>query len=160
MNAITKDYRNLVTWGVVAIVAGIFSAGLAFRSAQLGLPALVGGVFILGGLVLIVQARQRRFGFHKLIAEGVKAPVWISVHNSGAGNSSATTFIVKIYLSKSAEQSTIAFPTEERTNLRTIMETKQRAEAQLLQHPEVRGLLILYLGEQLILPNGRARRTR
>ncbi|MCG7984631.1 hypothetical protein A3194_12765 [Candidatus Thiodiazotropha endoloripes] len=157
MKSIIKDFWNHLLWGTIAIAAGIFSFIAAKEQPETTFVIILGCIFVAGGIFLIVSAWLRRHDFRGLIAEGKKYMAWISVHHSGAGKNSATSFIVKVYLSKTSINPSIVFETSEINSLQEVMEEIKKAEAILLKRERNTGLVIIYFKEQAILPSGKVR---
>jgi len=84
MNTVSKDYIKSLVMGLVAILMGIAMLYLAHNRSNTGVTFAVGSVFLIGGMALITIARWWLNDFTKLMREGRKYDVWISLHNTGS----------------------------------------------------------------------------
>ena len=157
MDTITKDYWNDLLWSIISIAAGIFSFSIAGGQSKPAFIIVVGSVFALGGVVLLVKAHRRFYDFRRLITEGSKHAVWISVHNSGAKNSSATSLLIKVYFSETAPDASITFETAENNSLRKTMDSELRTKATLLKRKEGTNLIMIYFEGHTLLPSSHVR---
>lgn len=157
MGFITKDFWNHLLWGTFAIATGIFSFIVAEERPESTLIIVLAFVFVAVGVFLIVSAWWRRQDFRNLLVEGKKNVAWISAHHTGAGENSATSFLVKVYLSEKSPNASIMFETDEVDSLREVVKKRQIVEATLLKRKRNTGLVVIYFNEQAILPSGKVR---
>jgi len=160
MDTILKDFLNSLLYGLISIIMGITSFCLAPEQRHPELICAIGGVFAIGGTTLIAKGRCRLQAFRKLRMNGTKQDVYISVHNTGSGDSSATSFLVKVYPSNLAQKVSITFEASENSNLRVIMESKKIEKATLLCREGNSGMVIIYVDGQMVLPSSGVRHLR
>lgn len=157
MDAFTKDYINSLFFGAISVLMGVATIYLAGDSLDSKVAFSIGGIFLIGGVALSAIAWRRLLDFRKLMAEGKKQDVWISVHNTGSGISSATSFLVKAYRDKTEKEAIVTFEVNETRCLREIMETKRKEKAALLKRKENTGMVVLYVDGQMLLPSSGVR---
>lgn len=126
---------------------------LAADRSHSGVAFAVGGVLAIGGIVLVAKAWWWFCDFKKLMMEGKRHDVWISLH----GNRSDTSFLAKVYLSETALEASLSFLVNENPNLRSILESRQKAKAVLLKRDRHMGMVIVYIDGEMILPSGDVR---
>jgi hypothetical protein len=151
MEDFTKDYINSLFFGAISVLMGVATIYLAGGSLDSKIAFTIGGIFLIGGVALCATAWRRLLDFRKLKAEGKKQDVWISVHNTGSGISSATSFLVKAYRDKTEKEAIVTF------EVREIMETKRKEKAVLLKRKENTGMVVLYVDGQMLLPSSGVR---